>query len=425
MWTLYSLWAKPYGMTQLRVSIALVAMTCFALTLLTVVIAVIWQLFKKRWRKASSMAIALLFLFIEVYFALGLFFGMFMVIGGDNFAENLTIPENIEISQPIGQNTKAGDEKDPLQLAVMTALSQSANDSTLSDQTDVTANVSSLLTLQKESPDVLRYYLAASPAWFLSEHDDRTTAIRRWKINSEWQYSDDERSIDFLPQAQSDSPSLNSFQLEIDFSMKENKHSGSTVISPGETKTVDVSSSEQSYFSSYIVKIEDFFLKIKESSTMRNRIATQTAISFIENELVPLATNPTRAKARELIAENETQIISPSIELKRLSESGIYQLSSWINSGEAGSVYIKAFEVTREAPLSERSRRMITREQVGWSNDPSELFLTNRNIIIGEGEPSELYAARFELWFEPDSGEGDRKLSERVFAIEGLAEARN
>ncbi len=32
------------------------------------------------------------------------------------------------------------------------------------------------------------------------------------------------------------------------------------------------------------------------------------------------------------------------------------------------------------------------------------------------GQP---YAARFELWFVPDSGQGERKLLERIFKIEG------
>ena len=39
--------------------------------------------------------------------------------------------------------------------------------------------------------------------------------------------------------------------------------------------------------------------------------------------------------------------------------------------------------------------------------------------MISEGDWDKPYAARFEVWFKPDSDETERKLAERVFKIEG------
>ena len=39
--------------------------------------------------------------------------------------------------------------------------------------------------------------------------------------------------------------------------------------------------------------------------------------------------------------------------------------------------------------------------------------------MIGEGDWGKYYAARFEVWFDPDSGAPERKLLEKNFKIEG------
>ena len=64
--------------------------------------------------------------------------------------------------------------------------------------------------------------------------------------------------------------------------------------------------------------------------------------------------------------------------------------------------------------LKERSN-----EWVGWSTDPNKIFCANSHFTIYEGDWGKPYAARFEVWFEPDSGGEPRKLLEEVFKIEG------
>jgi hypothetical protein len=54
-----------------------------------------------------------------------------------------------------------------------------------------------------------------------------------------------------------------------------------------------------------------------------------------------------------------------------------------------------------------------------WSSDAAERFWAKESVTIFEGDWGEPYAARFEVWFDPDSGQADRKLAQRVYKIEG------
>ena len=111
-----------------------------------------------------------------------------------------------------------------------------------------------------------------------------------------------------------------------------------------------------------------------------------------------------------------------------------YKADIWCNPGEAGSIYLKGFEITHETFLKRsyvyynekkgdldienlKERSMI---QAQYSKNPEELFCnTTKAFCIPEGEPGQFYGARFEVWFIPDSGEPERKLFEKNFKIQG------
>jgi hypothetical protein len=54
-----------------------------------------------------------------------------------------------------------------------------------------------------------------------------------------------------------------------------------------------------------------------------------------------------------------------------------------------------------------------------WSADPTEKFGAKSGFTIYEGDWGKPYAARFEVWFKPDSKGPERKLAERIYKIEG------
>jgi len=69
--------------------------------------------------------------------------------------------------------------------------------------------------------------------------------------------------------------------------------------------------------------------------------------------------------------------------------------------------------------LSEGRLYDRSNERIGWSQDPEEKFLYENEFTIYEGDWGKPYAARIEVWFRPDSGKPERKLTERICKIEG------
>jgi hypothetical protein len=100
-------------------------------------------------------------------------------------------------------------------------------------------------------------------------------------------------------------------------------------------------------------------------------------------------------------------------------QPGIYGVVYSLNPGEPGSVYLKAFEITKGTPLSVERLEAKSKTRMTWSTDPSERFGAKAGFTIYEGDWGKPYAARVEVWFAPDSGEADRKLAERIYRIEG------
>ncbi|MFA5257381.1 MAG: hypothetical protein WC360_04465 [Opitutales bacterium] len=107
------------------------------------------------------------------------------------------------------------------------------------------------------------------------------------------------------------------------------------------------------------------------------------------------------------------------IELAKGIQGGIYKSTVIANPHEPGRVYLKAYELTTNCHLSAKSIRKRTEMPIGWSDDPSKLFESHADFTVYEGDWGEYYAARFEVWFVPDSGTKERLLAERIFRIEG------
>ena len=125
-----------------------------------------------------------------------------------------------------------------------------------------------------------------------------------------------------------------------------------------------------------------------------------------------------RAKSRELASRLAGGDGYP-FRLLTGMQPGIYGVVYSLNPGEPGSVYLKAFEVTKGTPLSVDRLEAKSRTRMTWSTESSERFGAKAGFTIYEGDWGKPYAARFEVWFTPDSGKADRKLAERIFKIEG------
>ena len=160
-------------------------------------------------------------------------------------------------------------------------------------------------------------------------------------------------------------------------------------------------------------------VEVFEQSEAKERRLTKAALSHIEKELNPLAAHPTWETIRGILPAGSIRQGEASLELRNSLQPGIYDSTIWVNPGEPGMVYLKAFEVTQETPLSVDRLKERSNEWIGWSDNPGELFFSNTHFTIYEGDWGIPYAARFEAWFAPDSGEPDRRLMEKMFRIEG------
>ncbi len=100
-------------------------------------------------------------------------------------------------------------------------------------------------------------------------------------------------------------------------------------------------------------------------------------------------------------------------------QGGIYQAEIFCNPGEPGKLYLKVYEITKGTRLSESRLGHACNEIPGWSDNPNELFYSQMNFTIYEGNWGQFYGARFEVWLKPFSGAPERKLFERNYKIQG------
>lgn len=100
-------------------------------------------------------------------------------------------------------------------------------------------------------------------------------------------------------------------------------------------------------------------------------------------------------------------------------QPGIYSYDLNYKSSQKGELFLKAFEITKNDPLSERY--LTNRSRIVIDTVLNEFILyTSKNVFtIYEGDWGEPYAARFELWFKPKNEMKAIKVLEKNYKIEG------
>ncbi|MEX2670777.1 MAG: hypothetical protein WD294_01565 [Phycisphaeraceae bacterium] len=397
-----------------------------AAAVLGALVAGIGNLVRKRWRRALLQLAIIpltgtsLFLVVAAM-SMAAFFGP----SEDQFADDLVIPDDIEVTEmkPVhasatgvdGEDAASG--ADAFQTDLLVALKQPGG----SDPT-VTASVDAIVQLHNQTPDVLNRYLAASPAWRVFMKDGNRYATRRWKLNGRWRYNlggyytdhDLERWDRSLPRFQS--------RLTLGFSGEPSysRRSGDTQVQPGQTRPLTLTTGNQMPESRLVIDAsDDLVVEVFEQSPASERRLTKATLDHLENELMPLKADPRWETIQQMLPTGSIQSGQPSIELRESFQPGIYDGWIWLNPGEPGMIYLKAFEVTQGTRLSVGRLQERSNEWVGWTDDADALFLSNTHFTIYEGDWGKPYAARFEVWFVPDDGGPERKLLEKVFKIEG------
>lgn len=402
---------SPYWLVCLSENVSLLTVALF----LNEIIAIIVSLVRRRWAVAfvqfavgSGLLILLLFIsLLLLYVGLG-------EPSKDYFTRKHGIPRNVSCQEPkLGY---FGGKHDYGLANCSDEFSQSlfrAASSTGAVEEAVSVSLSALDRLAGNRREFLLAYLAAHPGWWLHEDNGRLCATRRWKVDGRWfhplhgYYSGEVSGEIFQTRTTLGFP---------DFVFGEPEHAhpleGQVKIVPEEKPYGPPSGSLQ-------LRGENVSVDVYDQDGSRRWKMMRAAVAFLKDEFERLEGISSEEGIRSLLPEDAVKRGKDSFVLRDGMQGGIYNLTLRLNPGEEGSVYVKAFEVTKGIPLSVRSIADSTNERIGWSKDPDEKFLSEVEFTVDEGDWDDYYAARFEVWFRPASGMPERKLMECVYKIQG------
>ena len=404
-----------------------VGLTVLALLLVAgVLFFVAWvvSLFKRRWKRALLQAV------LGVTWVVGFLCTVAMLIVGvmfgpseDHFADMLTIPPEVEanIVKPESDFTSsyfstADVYDDDFALSVFKSLAKDGG-----EDATVKCDLSGLADLVHNRRDELMSYLARHPGWWLHEDQGRLCATRRLRVRGVWNhplhgyYSGNSRAMRPGENFEVHQKTTR-FQMRTTLGFPYSPFGRKRVAEHPVTATVvaglrDWSGSTANpgdFTSCECFGDKDFCVEVFEQTTARERRITNASLSFLKAEFAELKVPADAAKRGP-----------EEFTLRDGMQPGIYNLTLRLNPGESGVTYLKAYEVTKGTRLSEGRLYDRSNERVGWSQDPEEKFLYENEFTIYEGDWGKPYAARIEVWFKPDSGKPERKLSERICKIEG------
>ena len=159
----------------------------------------------------------------------------------------------------------------------------------------------------------------------------------------------------------------------------------------------------------------DMAIEIDDGSDTMPRDLTRTKLSEVCKELDQLENQESSLGIDSILPEGS---VATSEMFSVDGELGDYQATGYVNPGQKGFVYVKAFDKRSGARLSETETRK-NREYTGWSSLSGRYYYFRVQFLIYEGDWEHTYPAQFELWFHPDDGSPERRLTATERSING------
>lgn len=388
-------------------------------SLLGVFVAGIYQLTQRRWLSGLGNLAALPL--IGLLLLRTLFLLMFTALfddGPDDFGKDIIIPADMAVSDPVESFEEPGEPvRDAFAQQLIAAFSAP---NPPAGEPAVSTDLAALEEFGTANRQKLIGHLAASPRWFVTEERGKAYAYRRLPAAGRW-----ENSLNgFYSGSDLGLPPGSRFQTRIVigfdgpvFDKPFQRVLTTAKAGPGTVpiRVVNDTSAGQGNESYFVLQSGAAAVEVFEQSGSDDRPATRLALAEVKREL-ELALQPGGGEAAPAAGARHGK---PELELAKGMQGGIYQVRAFVNPGEAGRVYLKVFEATRNTPLSADRIPERSLAQMGWSANPEELFRYQSEVAVYEGDWGNFYPGRFELWFIPGTGAPERKLIERIFRIEG------
>jgi len=147
------------------------------------------------------------------------------------------------------------------------------------------------------------------------------------------------------------------------------------------------------------------FLSVPEGLEIREPAGNQF------EKIISISQQDSMAQAKEPM--------STDFSLLNSSQPGLYEIEIWIEKLDSGMVYLKAFEITKNDPLSVPRLQKSSAIAVKNSSDSIKKYSSSKHFTIYEGDWGDYYAARFELWYQAKDSNQSILLKERNYKIQG------
>lgn len=386
--------------------------------LIGILLASIWNFVKKRWVKGTVN----LFLFMLIFFVAALFLFLRPGPSEDNFTKNIIIPPELHMEDPLP--TQPEEANIALDSEGKTLVEIFAQQNKWPPKTTINTDIDILDTFQGRERAMLLRHLASSSKWYLSREEGKLYAYRRFvSLDGRWKNTLHGYYTTYDVNSWDDKHYQFRIIIGVDGPVWDSPWQGKltkTRTGSGEIKLNIEKSVNPGYNSYFVLESAGPAIEIFEEAETQQRPFTPLALSLIEKELKALSES---AEARDkgfdinLMPQESVKIGEPEIYI--VGSGGIYLVYAYANPKEPGYAYIKAFEETKNIPLSSNTLAKNSVEYIGWSKNTNEQFFYNSQIMIYEGDWGKYYPARLELWFVPDSGNPERKLIDKIFKIEG------
>lgn len=330
---------------------------------------------------------------------------LFMFCGVDHFADNLKLPEGVELQEPLEKRAlellaEMPSKKDAsvnLSNINWTELLEAVENG---KEIDEPCRLPSLEKLMEtaEGERRLMDYLAASPFWTVHEHDvDGIYAHRNMADDKNgFELRDFHSTFPNTPRAQ--------FSFKIYFSGLPDRNFAKGV-KDNDCKPYSGNGKNGLWTQDTWLKAGKAWVYIHEQSEKPGRRMTQRLLELVDEEL------------SSLDMEGLGKSLPQEITLIGGNEGGMYMMDIWCNPGESGTLSVTATEITKGTKLSQHE---LSKEKIRTYGAPDGLvYFSSIGFTIFEGNWEQYYGAHFELWFKPDGATPKRKLWEGDYKIQG------